>query len=188
MTKNKRRKRHGVRTGTAQRPRLGRVVALLGIVAVALALVWLTWRRDPAPAATDLSAGRAVATAPSTATPPPIATGAPPAITASDTPAHFRPLVGEWRRPDGGYVLSVAGVAADGRAAVTYHNPRPIRVAQAEARREGDLVGLFVKFDDVGYPGSTYNLGYDTASGGLKGIYYQAAQGQQYEVVFVRQR
>jgi hypothetical protein len=111
-----------------------------------------------------------------------------PAVTAGDTPAHFRPLLGEWLRPDGGYVLSVASIAADGRAAVTYLNPRPIRVAEAHARREGDLVGLFVKLDDVGYPGSTYNLGYDAAGGHLKGLYFQAAQGRQYEVVFVRPR
>jgi hypothetical protein len=122
------------------------------------------------------------------ARPAPVETPGRAAVTPGDTPAHFRPLVGEWLRPDGGYVLSVAGVAVDGRAAVSYLNPRPIRVSEAEARREGDLVGLFVKLDDVGYPGSTYSLGYDAVSGQLRGIYYQAAQGQQYEVVFVRQR
>jgi hypothetical protein len=65
---------------------------------------------------------------------------------------------------------------------------RPGWASCTEARREGDLVGLFVELDDVGYPGSTYNLGYDAASGQLKGRYYQAVQRQQYDVVFVRQR
>jgi hypothetical protein len=180
MTNHRRRKRHGERTGAPHRPRLSRVLTLFGIVAVAAALVWMTWRRDPAPAGATTPAGGAG----------PAAVGTPstaPAVTAGDTPSRFRPLLGEWLRPDGGYVLTVTGVAADGRAAVSYLNPRPIRVAKAEARREGDLVGLFVKLDDVGYPGSTYNLGYDAASGQLKGLYYQAAQGQEYEVVFVRQ-
>jgi hypothetical protein len=40
----------------------------------------------------------------------------------------------------------------------------------------------------VGYPGSTYTLGYDPASGQLKGLYYQAVQRQQFDVYFVRQR
>jgi hypothetical protein len=156
-----------------------RVVAGLGVVAVAVALVVATWPRSPRPAATDVPAGHAAAPSPTAS--------ASPAPAASDTPSHFRPLLGDWRRPDGGYVLSVTAVAPDGRAAVIYLNPRPIRVARAEARREGALVGLFVQLDDVGYPGSTYTLGYDAASGQLRGIYYQAVQRQQYEVVFVRQ-
>jgi hypothetical protein len=155
-------------------------VALVGIVAIAAALVVATWRNGRPPGAPDPSG-------PATAQPPPTVPAAP-AVAASDTPPAFRPLLGEWLRPDGGYVLSVSGVSPDGRAAVAYLNPRPIRVARAEARREGDLVGLFVQFDDVGYPGSTYTLGYDPTSGQLKGLYYQAAQRQQYEVVFVRQR
>jgi len=156
-----------------------RVVALLGVLAAAVALVISMWRSGTPPPAPDLPGGNAIAQ-------PPATVPAAPAVTASDTPPHFRPLLGEWLRPDGGYVLSVTGVARDGRASVAYLNPRPIRVARAEARREGDLVGLFVRFDDVGYPGSTYTLGYDAASGQLKGLYYQAVQGQQYEVVFVR--
>jgi hypothetical protein len=36
--------------------------------------------------------------------------------------------------------------------------------------------------------GSTYSLGYDTATDQLRGIYYQAAQGAQYEVAFSRRR
>ena len=97
-------------------------------------------------------------------------------------------LLGEWTRPDGGYVLSVSQVSPDGKATVGYYNPRPIRVSRAEARREGELVGLFVELNDVNYPGSTYTLGYDPASGQLKGIYFQAMERAQYEVVFVRGR
>ncbi len=154
---------------------------MLAVLAVAVALGVATWRGAPAPNAPEVAGGGAAAQ-------PSAPASTPPAVTASDTPAHFRPLLGEWLRPDGGYVLSVTGVGPDGRAAVAYLNPRPIRVARAEARREGELVGLFVEFDDVGYPGSTYTLGYDAASGQLKGIYYQAVERQQFDVYFVRQR
>jgi hypothetical protein len=97
-------------------------------------------------------------------------------------------LVGEWTRPDGGYVLSVTAVSPDGKATVSYFNPRAIRVSRAEAGREGGLVGLFVELNDVNYPGSTYTLGYDPASDQLRGIYFQAVERARYEVVFVRQR
>ncbi len=67
----------------------------------------------------------------------PAAQAATPAV-----PQDFGVLLGEWTRPDGGYVLSVSQVAPDGKAAVGYYNPRPIRVSRAEARREG---GKFVE-------------------------------------------
>jgi hypothetical protein len=134
-----------------------RTVAGVGVAVVALALAVATWRSTPAPAA-----------APATGPHPPAAVPAPPP-TASDTPEQFRPLLGEWVRPDGGYVLVV-------------------RVARAQARREADLVGLFVEFDDVNYRGSTYSLGYNARSGQLEGIYYQAPLQQRFDVVFVPRR
>jgi hypothetical protein len=133
------------------------------------------------------------ASAPAPPAPPPTGGGVPtPApqepAAAGEAPAHFRPLLGAWLRPDGGYVLEVRSVAADGRASVAYSNPRPIRVARAEARREGELIGLFVEFDDHNYRGSSYALGYDAASERLQGIYYQATLRQRFEVVFTRRR
>ena len=155
-----------------------RTVAGVAVAVVALALVVATWQ-SPAPTA----GGPAPAARPE----PPAAPPAPPPD-ANGTPAHFRPLLGEWLRPDGGYVLVVHGVRADGEAAVAYLNPRPIRVARAQARREGDVVSLFVEFDDVNYRGSTYSLGFDARRGQLQGRYYQATLRQQYDVVFVRPR
>jgi len=153
-----------------------RTVAGVGVAVIALGLAVATWRSTPT------STGE-----PTTGPRPPAAPAALPP-TASDTPEHFRPLLGEWVRPDGGYVLVVQGIRADGAAAVAYLNPRPIRVARAEARREGDLVGLFVEFDDVNYRGSTYSLGYNARSGQLEGIYYQAPLQQKFDVVFVPRR
>jgi hypothetical protein len=152
-----------------------RKIVGVGVAVVAVALAVASWRSTPAPTpAAPPQWGTAVA-------PPP-----PP--TPGETPADFRPLLGEWERPDGGYVLVVRGVRADGGAQVAYLNPRPIRVARAEARREGDLIGLFVQLDDVNYEGSTYTLGFDARADQLRGLYYQAPTGQQFEVVFVRRR
>ena len=145
-----------------------RILAAVGVICAAVALVWAARHPAQDPATSPAAAG-----APA---PPPAAPGA------------YGVLVGEWTRPDGGYVLSVSQVAPDGKAAVGYYNPRSIRVSRAEARREGDLVGLFVELNDVNYPGSTYTLGYDPASDQLKGIYFQAVERAQYEVVFVRRR
>ena len=147
-----------------------RIWAVVGIAGAAAALVWATWRPASGP--------------PATSAPVP----APQASPTSAPAQAYGVLLGEWTRPDGGYVLSVSQVAPDGKATVGYYNPRPIRVSRAEARKEGDLVGLFVELNDVNYPGSTYTLGYDPASGQLKGIYFQAVERAQYEVVFVRRR
>ena len=145
-------------------------MAVVGVACTAAVLVWSTWRPASRPSATSAPAR------------------VPPAVASSAAPQAYAVLVGEWTRPDGGYVLSVSQVAADGKATVGYYNPRSIRVSRAEARREGDLVGLFVELNDVNYPGSTYNLGYDPASDQLKGIYFQAVERAQYEVVFARRR
>ncbi len=149
-------------------PGRGRMLAAALLVAAAALLAWANWRQPEQPAQSPSK---------------PVASSA-----ASPAPQAYAALVGEWLRADGGYVLAVSGVAADGKVAASYFNPRPINVARAEAKLEGALVGLFVELRDVNYPGSTYTLAYDAATDQLKGIYYQAAQGAQYEVAFSRRR
>ncbi len=95
-------------------------------------------------------------------------------------------MVGQWLRPDGGYVLAVRSVNEEGVADAGYFNPRPITVGEAEVRRKGDTLELFVKLQDRNYPGSTYTLAYDSKGDQLVGTYYQALQRASYEVVFVR--
>jgi hypothetical protein len=97
-------------------------------------------------------------------------------------------LTGRWQRPDGGYILDVKSVAVDGSMDVAYSNPRSIRVAKAEAWRDGDAMKAFIELRDVNYPGSTYTLTYEPTSDQLKGIYYQAAEKQRFEVAFVRMK
>jgi hypothetical protein len=103
-------------------------------------------------------------------------------------PSEAERLVGRWERQDGGYVLEIRHVAADGQAEASYFNPNPIHVAQAGVKQEGASVGIFIELQDVGYPGSTYTLTYDAQRDELQGTYFQAATQQQFDVTFVREK
>lgn len=95
-------------------------------------------------------------------------------------------LVGRWERPDGGYVLDIRTVRGDGGLEAAYLNPRPIRVSQAKYRAEDGELSVFVELRDVFYPGSTYRLRYEPKTDRLAGRYFQALQGQLFDVEFVR--
>jgi hypothetical protein len=162
----------------------GRVVAVLAVVAAAAALAFMTWRSQPSPATSPVRTTLAPEPARDAVT-----QAAPERREASsDAPAEYRPLLGEWVRPDGGYVLAVTDIAADGEARVAYFNPRPIHVERAEARAEDGALGLFIELRDRNYPGSTYTLRYDAEGDQLVGVYFQALQRASYDVVFVRRR
>lgn len=112
------------------------------------------------------------------------------AITAATTAAvDPTRLVGHWQRPDGGYVLEIRAVAADGKVDAGYFNPRPIHVSQATWTRRADQgLDLFVELRDANYPGATYKLRYRPAEDALTGLYHQPAVGQTFEVEFARQK
>ena len=115
-------------------------------------------------------------------------TNAVPAAPATSW-VHAPKLVGRWVRPDGGYVLNIRSVdAASGRLDLEYLNPRPIHVAQAEAKEAGGKVTVFVELQDVGYPGSTYRLTYVPQADQMIGTYFQPAADQSFDVEFVRAR
>jgi hypothetical protein len=107
------------------------------------------------------------------------------ASVASDQP-DFSLLVGEWIRPDGGYLIHVRNIETDGSVDAAYYNPSKINVAEANVSELKGLVKLFIKLDDAGYPGSTYTLYYYAEKDALAGFYYQAAIKQTFEVVFLR--
>ncbi len=109
-----------------------------------------------------------------------------PAASASNV--EFEKLKGRWQRPDGGYVLEIKSIAANGSLDAGYFNPKSIHVAQAEASREGNAMKVFVELRDVNYPGSTYTLSYDPANDQLKGGYFQAVEKQRFAVAFVRMK
>ena len=95
-------------------------------------------------------------------------------------------IKGRWTRPDGGYVLEIKSVAADGKLAAAYYNPRPIRVAEARASQNGATIKILIVLSDENYPGSTYNLVYDPPSDQLRGDYYQAVAQEHYQIFFER--
>jgi len=97
-------------------------------------------------------------------------------------------LIGEWVRPDGGYVISIRRIASDGHVEAAYLNPRQINLSRAEASVAGDTATLFIELRDTGYPGSTYELSYDPRIDRLVGVFFQAAMGQRFDVVFVRKK
>lgn len=100
----------------------------------------------------------------------------------------FSVLTGDWVRSDGNYLLRVQNVDQDGSINVTYFNPNPIHVAEANVSMWKDMKKLFVKLQDKGYPGSTYTLYYFEEKDALAGFYYQATMGQTYEVIFTRKK
>jgi hypothetical protein len=114
------------------------------------------------------------------------ATNEPPASVAPTRP-QFTRLLGDWVRPDGGYVLSFRAVDAQGKLEATYANPGPVKVERAQAIVEDGLTRVFVVLRDVNYPGCTYTLTHDVKADQLFGQYFQATQQQTYEITFFRQ-
>ena len=104
----------------------------------------------------------------------------------SDTLVSYQKVQGRWQRADGGYIIDIRKVEADGTLTVAYLNPRPINVAKAEASMAGGALKVFVELRDVNYPGSIYQLTYDPAADRLRGTYFQAALGETYDVEFTR--
>ena len=102
--------------------------------------------------------------------------------------ADFQPLMGRWQRTDGGYVIEIGQIDADGKIAAGYFNPYPINVSQAQASMQNGYIKVEVELRDTGYPGSRYTLIYDQPKDRLIGFYYHAVSGQNFDVVFVRQK
>ena len=95
-------------------------------------------------------------------------------------------LLGNWVRPDGGYTITIRAVDTNGKIQASYANPSPLPFSKAEVSREGKAVKLFFELRAAGYNGSTYRLTYDAAADRLVGIYYQAVQRKEFDVVFQR--
>lgn len=100
----------------------------------------------------------------------------------------FRPLIGRWVRPDGGYVIEIRAIDAQGKVDAGYYNPRPVNVSRAHVSKPGAELQVFIELRDTGYPGSTYTLVYNPDKDLFLGIYYQAVQDKNYNVVFIRMK
>lgn len=97
-------------------------------------------------------------------------------------------LKGAWVRPDGGYVILIKSIAANGQLEAMYFNPSPLPFAKAQAAQNGSTFRASFEIQAGGYSGSTYELTYDAASDQLKGIYYQAVMKQKFDVAFARKK
>ncbi|MBR0696625.1 hypothetical protein [Bradyrhizobium lablabi] len=120
-------------------------------------------------------------------TQPPPPASAPPAAESAGR-AAFAVLPGRWIRVQGGYVITINSVDADGRLDASYANPRPLPFHTAVATSDGNGLKLFFELRAAGYNGSTYSLSYDAANDRLTGVYDQVVVKQKFEVVFVRSK
>jgi hypothetical protein len=101
---------------------------------------------------------------------------------------EFDSLVGLWVRPDGGYMVAIRGVEANGKLDAVYANPQQLPFASAQAENTADGIEVHLELQAGGYNGSTYTLAYDPERDILRGVYFQAVAQQSYEVYFQRAR
>jgi hypothetical protein len=153
---------------------IGTALMMLGVVLVVAVGMWTQKRQhpqEPTPAVTspaDIKMSNAA----------PVVAGSQPV---------YQKLKGRWCRPDGGYIIEIKSVDdASGKLEAEYFNPQPITVSKAMASRDAADIRVFIELRGANYPGSTYTLVLDPATDQLKGVYFQAAMQQQFEVVFDR--
>ncbi len=121
-------------------------------------------------------------------TPPPATPGTSTtnavSTNATGSNAAYDKLLGQWQRPDGGYVLEFKSIDAAGQIQAAYFNPSPIHVSKALVIKEGTDLKIFVELNDRNYPGCTYSLKFDPKFDQLYGEYFQAAMGERFSVTF----
>jgi hypothetical protein len=164
-------------------PSFCRPISFFASSGVVLGLALLAGCGKQEPASTTAPAPAS----PTAVVPAPAAT--PPATTPPATvpAAGVAKVKGRWLRPDGGYILAITTIAADGRAEAGYFNPNPIKVAWATVNAEGADIRVKVELRDENYPGCLYKLNYAPDKDRLVGTYFQAQMQQTYEVEFVRE-
>jgi hypothetical protein len=115
--------------------------------------------------------------------PPVTTTAGPPSVEAA-----FEKLPGRWVRLQGGYVITIRAVDADGKLDASYANPRSLPFHVAVANWNDNTLKLLFELRAGGYNGSTYTLSYDAANDRLIGVYDQVVVKQKFDVVFVRDK
>ncbi len=118
----------------------------------------------------------------------PSAATSAPASMGSDSQTAFDALPGRWVRVEGGYVITIRTVDADGKLDASYANPRLLPFYSAVATKDGNALRLLFELRAGGYNGSTYTLNYDATSDRLTGVFDQVVAKQRFEVTFVRSK
>lgn len=106
------------------------------------------------------------------------------AVTQPDLETSIKQLDGKWQRTDGGYILQISQITADGKMESSYFNPNPIHVGRSEWQNRSGKIVIIVELQDVNYPGSLYTLVYIPQENKLVGTYYQAVEKVTYDVEF----
>ena len=174
---------------TSLRPTRLTLILLAIVVGIAGLVSWNAFQARagsaPPPSHSASAMPAAASAAPSSAPEPPPA----PATAPAHPSGAFERLTGKWQRPDGGYVLDITAAGEGGKLVARYLNPRPVQVSKAQASTDdAGATKVFVELQGANYPGSTYDLTYDPTSDQLKGIYFQAALRQRFEVNFERMK
>ena len=97
-------------------------------------------------------------------------------------------LVGDWVRTDASYLIKISKVNVDGTLDANYFNPKPVNVGSATWKESYGNLKITVGLQDVNYPGSKYTLSYLPDIDILAGDYFQAVQGLNFYVEFVRNK
>jgi len=149
----------------APNPKSKRIWWVLGIIVLAAAGGVIFWK--------NLAVNQTTSTPPS----------------QGQTKTNVDLLVGRWTRTDseGAYVIEIKSASSDGKLDARYFNPNPIKVGRAEWQKKNNLV-VMVELRDVNYPGSTYTLNFIPSENRMTGNYYQAVEGANFNVEFVRSR
>jgi hypothetical protein len=113
-----------------------------------------------------------------------------PSSTNVSAQADHNLLAGRWTRTDsdGAYVIEIKSASSDGKLDASYFNPNPIKVGRAEWQKKNNNLVVLVELRDVNYPGSTYTLNFFPSENRMTGNYYQAVEGANFDVEFVRIR
>lgn len=97
-------------------------------------------------------------------------------------------LVGDWIRTDASYLIKISKFNNDGSLDAQYFNPKPINVESANWEESYGNLKMVVILRDVNYPGSKYTLNYLPDRDILAGDYFQAVQGLNFYVEFIRNK
>lgn len=95
-------------------------------------------------------------------------------------------LVGEWTRTDAPYQLKITGLGDEGNLSVEYFNPKAIHIGKSGWKDTAGTIKVYIEMQDVNYPGSRYSLLFVPGKNLLTGTYFQAVEGETYEVDFIR--
>jgi len=86
------------------------------------------------------------------------------------------------------YLIKIIKLNEDGTLETQYFNPKHINVGDANWEESHGNLKITVELRDVNYPGSKYTLSYLPDRDILAGDYYQAVEGLNFYVEFVRNK